>query len=42
MPVAEGLRVARGRLLRGEPENRTLDANLSGFVDGAGGDERPI
>jgi DNA-binding SARP family transcriptional activator len=31
MPVAEGLDWLE-RLLRGEPENRTLDANLSGFV----------
>ncbi len=31
MPVAEGLEWLE-RLLRGEPENRTLDANLSGFV----------
>jgi tetratricopeptide (TPR) repeat protein len=31
MPVAEGLDSLE-RLLRGEPENRTLDANLSGFV----------
>jgi DNA-binding SARP family transcriptional activator len=31
MPVAEGLDRLE-RLLRGEPENRTLDANLSGFV----------
>ena len=31
MPVAEGLSWIE-RLLRAEPENRTLDANLSGFV----------
>ena len=31
MPVAEGLSWLE-RLLRAEPENRTLDANLSGFV----------
>ena len=31
MPVAEGLSWLEG-LLRAEPENRTLDANLSGFV----------
>lgn len=31
MPVPEGLGWVE-RLLRGEPENRTLDANLSGFV----------
>jgi tetratricopeptide (TPR) repeat protein len=31
MPVAEGLTWLE-RLLRAEPENRTLDANLSGFV----------
>jgi DNA-binding SARP family transcriptional activator len=31
MPVAEGLAWLE-RLLRAEPENRTLDANLSGFV----------
>jgi DNA-binding SARP family transcriptional activator/tetratricopeptide (TPR) repeat protein len=31
MPVNEGLAWLE-RLLRGEPENRTLDANLSGFV----------
>ncbi len=31
MPVAEGLRWLE-RLLEAEPENRTLDANLSGFV----------
>jgi DNA-binding SARP family transcriptional activator len=31
MPVADGLEWLE-RLLRGEPENRTLDANLSGFV----------
>ena len=31
MPVAEGLSWLE-RLLQGEPENRTLDANLSGFV----------
>ena len=31
MPVPEGLDWLE-RLLRGEPENRTLDANLSGFV----------
>jgi DNA-binding SARP family transcriptional activator/class 3 adenylate cyclase len=31
MPVAEGLEWLE-RLLQGEPENRTLDANLSGFV----------
>jgi DNA-binding SARP family transcriptional activator/class 3 adenylate cyclase len=31
MPVAEGL-AWLGKLLAGEPENRTLDANLSGFV----------
>ncbi len=31
MPVAEGLDQLE-RLLRAEPENRTLDANLSGFV----------
>jgi len=31
MPVAEGLSWIE-RLLRSEPENRTLDANLSGFV----------
>ncbi|MGH2991615.1 MAG: BTAD domain-containing putative transcriptional regulator [Solirubrobacterales bacterium] len=31
MPVAEGLSWL-DRLLRAEPENRTLDANLSGFV----------
>ena len=31
MPVDEGLAWLEG-LLRAEPENRTLDANLSGFV----------
>jgi tetratricopeptide (TPR) repeat protein len=31
MPVAEGLRWLE-RLLQAEPENRTLDANLAGFV----------
>jgi tetratricopeptide (TPR) repeat protein len=31
MPVAKGLRWL-GRLLQSEPENRTLDANLAGFV----------
>jgi tetratricopeptide (TPR) repeat protein len=31
MPVADGLAWLE-RLLQGEPENRTLDANLSGFV----------
>ena len=31
VPVAEGLRWLE-RLIRAEPENRTLDANLSGFI----------